>query len=281
VKITLVQMSSVADKTVNIATALKLVEQAVTADQPQLIALPETWSSVGGDFATKMREAEELPANESMSGGESYEAMRKIAQEYGVVVHGGSINERVGDRLYNTTVVFSPEGRELARYRKVHLFDADTSAGTGYRESLEYGSGDKLVTYMAENLTVGCVICYDLRFAEQFLALRSLGAQLIVMPSAFTFETGRDHWEILLRARAIETQCWIAAPGMWGSHRGPRGEERTTFGHTMLVDPWGNITACAPTGDGWITGAIDIDRMEMIRSAMPVMKHRTPLDRRL
>jgi predicted amidohydrolase len=281
VKITLIQMNGVAEKAVNIATALKLVKQAVTAEATQLIALPETWSSVGGDFATKLREAEELPANDSVRGGDAYEAMRNMAQEYGVIVHGGSINERVGDHLFNTTVVFSPQGRELARYRKVHLFDADTSSGLGYRESLEYGAGDRLVTYTAENLVVGCVICYDLRFAEQFLALRRLGAQLIIMPSAFTFETGRDHWEVLLRARAIETQCWIAAPGMWGSHKGPKGEERTTFGHTMLIDPWGHITACAPTGDGWITGVLNIEKMETIRSAMPVMKHRTPLDRGL
>jgi nitrilase len=274
-KITVVQMECGADKAANIAAAEGLVQRAVELDGPQVVALPETWSCIGGDRATKLREAEVLPGNALEPAGPAYTAMRQMAKRHRITLHGGSINERVGERLFNTTVVFSPAGEELARYRKLHLFDADTPDGSGYRESAEYDPGKNLVTYAAEGITVGCAICYDLRFAEQFLALRRAGADLIVLPSAFTLQTGRDHWEVLLRARAIETQCWIAAPAMWGVHADATGQERLTYGHSLVVDPWGQVVCCASDGVGWATGRMDRSRTEQVRSAMPVMKHRS------
>ena len=129
-----------------------------------------------------------------------------------------------GDKLYNTTLVFSPEGRELARYRKIHLFDITTPDGQGYKESSTYGAGDAVVSFDAGGLQIGLAICYDLRFPELFLALRRQGVDLIVLPAAFTLQTGKDHWEVLLRARAIETQCYIAAPACTGSYTEGNGE---------------------------------------------------------
>ncbi|HEY4358616.1 MAG TPA: carbon-nitrogen hydrolase family protein [Acidobacteriaceae bacterium] len=277
-KITVIQMQSGSEKAANIAAAQSLVERAVWEDQPHLVVLPETWACIGGDMETKLREAEILPADAGDAAGPAYTAMREMAQQYGVTLHGGSIHERVGDRLFNTTVVFSPQGEEIARYRKIHLFDAETLDGVGYRESDEYGAGSELVTYEMDGLTVGCAICYDLRFPEQFLALRRAGVELIVLPSAFTLQTGRDHWEVLLRARAIDTQCWIAAAAMWGSHLDAEGQNRYTFGHSLLVDPWGQVVCCAPDGTGWVTGSLESARTEQIRAAMPVMRHRTVLD---
>lgn len=275
----MVQMQSGTDKAMNITAMTSLVESAVHTDRPQMVVLPETWSCIGGDLATKLHEAEVLPSRGFDNPGPAYLAMKGMAQHHGITLHGGSINERMGDRLFNTTLVFSPEGKELARYRKLHLFDADTPDGSGYRESAEYDPGSGLVTYHVEGITVGCAICYDLRFAEQFLALRRAGAELIVVPSAFTLQTGRDHWEVLLRARAIETQCWIAAAAMWGSHMDANGQERTTFGHSLLADPWGQVVCCASDGVGWATGRMDVSLTTRIRAAMPVMKHRTLGDR--
>jgi nitrilase len=278
-KIALIQTESCANLDTNIAAVEDLVLRAVLEEAPQLVALPETWNFVGDTFSAKLRSAETLPSEDDPHAGPAYTAMRQLARRHGIFLHGGSINERVGERLFNTTVVFSPLGEELARYRKLHLFDADTPDGSGYRESAEYGAGSRLVTYAVESVTVGCAICYDLRFPEQFLALRRAGADLIVVPSAFTLHTGRDHWEVLLRARAIETQCWIAAPSMWGTHFGPGGEPRTTYGHSLLVDPWGQMVGCASDGVGWIAGRLDAARAAQIRAAMPVMNHRTLLDR--
>src|SRR5581483_9426924 len=134
-------------------------------------------------------------------GGAAYEFLRTTAREKRIWLHGGSLAEHAADKLYNTTVVFDPEGAEIARYRKIHLFDITTPDGTGFRESNTYGSGADIVTFAANGTRVGCAICYDVRFPELFLALRRSGADLILLPSAFTLQTGKDHWEVLIRAR--------------------------------------------------------------------------------
>ena len=140
-------------------------------------------------------------------------------------------------------MVFDPDGQEIARYRKMHLFDIVAPDGTGYRESNTYGAGDEVVTYEADGTKVGCAICYDLRFPDLFWNLREQGAEVIFLPSAFTLATGKDHWEVMIRSRAIETQCWFAAPATWGKHLEGKGEPRFTYGHSMIVDPWGHVTA--------------------------------------
>ncbi len=274
-RVSVLQMNPGHDKAANIAQAGRLVDGAVASDRPDMLGLPEIWTCLGGDRAAKLAQAEALPPPGSNEpGGAAYEFLRGVAREKRIHVHGGSIGEKDGDRLFNTTVVFSPDGMEIARYRKIHLFDIVTPDGTGYRESATFGAGDQVVTCEANGVKVGLAICYDLRFPELFLALRRAGAELIFLPAAFTRETGKDHWEVLLRARAIETQCWFAAPACQGMHRDASGEPRFTYGHSLLCDPWGLVVAKASDGLGWATARIETSLTERVRRDMPVLAHR-------
>jgi len=274
-RVSVIQMSPGHDKTLNLAQAGRLLDAAVTADRPAIVALPEVWTCLGGDRAAKNDAAEELPPpGSNAAGGPAYEFLRTIARSQRIHVHGGSMIERAGERLFNTTVVFDPDGTELARYRKVHLFDIVTPDGTGYRESATFGSGGEVVTYKADGVTVGCAICYDVRFPELFLALRRAGAELIFLPAAFTLLTGKDHWDVLIRARAIETQCWFAAPATCGDHIDAGGGRRATYGHSLICDPWGLVVARASDGTGWTTARIDPGVTARVRRDMPVLDHR-------
>lgn len=274
-RVSAIQMNAGADKAANIAQAQRLIDEAVAADRPDLVSLPEMWTCLGGDRETKLREAEVLPPRASNeTGGPAYEFLRRTARERGIVVHGGSLAEKTGDKLFNTNLIFATDGTEIARYRKIHLFDIVTPGGADYRESATYGAGDEIVTCETGGVRVGCAICYDLRFPELFLALRRAGAELIFLPSAFTVETGRDHWEPLIRARAIETQCWIAAPATWGKHLDGKGAPRFTYGHSLICDPWGTIVARVSDGIGWTTARIDPAVTTRVRRDMPVLDHR-------
>lgn len=272
--LSVIQMEPGADKAANIDQARRLIEGAA-ADRPDLVALPEMWSCLGGDRATKFAQSEELPpAGGNAPGGAAYEFLRQMARMLGIHVHGGSIGERDGDRLFNTTVVFAPDGREAARYRKIHLFDIVAPDGVGYRESATYGAGSELATFEAAGLRIGLAICYDIRFPELFLKLRRSGAELVMLPAAFTLQTGKDHWEVLIRARAIETQCWFAAPATWGRHFDSTGGARATYGHSLVCDPWGHVVARASDGIGWATARIDPSVTNRVRRDMPVLDHR-------
>ncbi len=274
-RLSVLQMNAGTDKAENIRQAGRLIDEAASADRPDIVTLPEMWTCLGGDRGAKMAQAEELPIPGSNApGGEAYEFLRSRARAHAIHVHGGSLAERVGDRLFNTTVVFGPDGQERARYRKIHLFDITAPDGAGYRESATYGAGQDVVTLQVGDTTVGLAICYDLRFGELFLALRRAGADLLFLPSAFTVATGRDHWEPLIRARAIETQCWVAAAATWGRHHDGRGEPRFTFGHSMIVDPWGCVTAQVSDGIGWATARIDPALTARVRRDMPILEHR-------
>jgi deaminated glutathione amidase len=274
-RISVIQMSPGSDKRENIAQARQLIGAALQADRPDLVVLPEMWSCLGGDRATKFVAAEAIPAPDgSGEAGEAYTVLQGIARKAGIFVHGGSIGERTGDRISNTSLVFGPDGRELARYRKIHLFDVVTPNGEGYRESDTYAPGDAVVTVSLGAVTAGLAICYDVRFAELFLRLRRAGAELLILPAAFTAETGEAHWETLLRARAIETQCWLAASGTCGRHLDGHGAARLTYGNSMLVDPWGTVVARASSGTGWTTGTLDPARTQRVRAGIPVLDHR-------
>ena len=261
-RISVMQMSPSHDKTENIAQASALIESGMVGDY---LCLPEMWSCLGGDRQNKFQHSEVLPAPDSNDAG-------------GAVVHGGSIAERgVGTdegRLFNTTVVFGSDGREIARYRKIHLFDIVTPGGTGYRESATFGGGHDVVTYAAGGIIVGCSICYDIRFGELFLAMRRMGAELMFVPAAFTVPTGMAHWHVLLRARAIETQSWIAAAATGGEHIDAKGERRATFGHSLICDPWGRIVAEMPDEIGIISAEVDLKATARIRRDMPLLEHR-------
>lgn len=276
-RISVIQMSPGSVKADNIAQAHDLIDACVASDRPDLVMLPEMWTCLGGDRETRFAAAETIPP-EGASGGDAFEFLRRMATTHGVHVHGGSIGVRDGDRLLNTSLLFEPDGRLTARYSKIHLFDIVTPSGVGYRESDLYRAGNEAVSVSVAGsfgvVRIGLAICYDLRFAELFHRLRIDGAELILLPAAFTAETGQAHWETLLRARAIETQCWFAAAATIGTHHDGTGHPRQTYGHSMVVDPWGVVTATVTSGIGWATGRLDRDQTRRIRANMPVMDHR-------
>ena len=272
-KVSLIQMNSIADKSTNIAAARALIEQAIDEEKPDWIALPECFDFLGGQRADKMAAAERL------GDGPAYDAMRELAARHKVFIHAGSMLEKVEgeERIHNTTVVFDRAGAEIARYRKIHMFDIVTPDGVAYRESASFRPGERVVTYECEGVTIGCAICYDLRFPALFQALVARGAQMIALPSAFTMQTGKDHWEVLCRARAIETQAWFCAPAQTGTHA-IGSERRQTYGHSMVIDPWGLVTARASDGPGVASARIDPGRVVKVRQGMPVQSHRVPVD---
>lgn len=272
-RVTVIQLNPGSDKFQNIEQARGLIDAAGAQDRPDLVGLPEIWTCLGGDRATKFAAAETLPSP-GETGGAAYEFLRDAARRHKIHVHGGSMGELAGEKLFNTTVVFDPTGTEIARYRKIHLFDIVTPDGQGYRESAVYGAGDKIITFKVGAVTVGLTICYDMRFPELYLALRRAGADLIMVPAAFTLQTGKDHWEVLLRARAIETQCWVAAPACTGAHFDGSNQPRITYGHSLIADPWGHIVARASDGAGFASGRIDLARSAKLRADMPVLDHR-------
>lgn len=271
-RVSVIQMNQGSDKPANLASAERLVAAAVAADRPQLVTLPETWTNLGGGRDARFAAAEVLP-EPGGGGGPAYELMRGLARRHGITVHGGSIVEKGAEKLLNTTLVFNPAGEEIARYRKAHLFDITAPDGTGYRESALYGAGDQLVVFEAAGTRFGCTICYDVRFPEQYTALRAAGAEAILVPSNFTLQTGKDHWEVLMRARAIDTQCWIIAAASHGQYE-ERGAMRSVYGHSLVVDPWGHVVAKCSDGVGWATARLDKAITERVRRDMPVMEHR-------
>ncbi len=274
-KAALIQFTPGPNRADNIRAADALIRQAIQTHAPTLISLPEMWTCLGGDRAQKLAQSEPLPnPGEPPQPGTAYAFLAETAQRHRITVHGGSLGEREGDQLFNTSILFGPDGHERARYRKIHLFDITTPSGAGYRESALFGAGDRVTTAPLDGMCAGLTICYDLRFGELFAALRAKGADIIFVPSAFTVETGRDHWEVLLRARAIETQCWVIAAATTGEHHDARGAPRRTWGHSLIIDPWGNIAASLGAEPGTAAAAIDPAVVERIRTAMPVAQHR-------
>jgi predicted amidohydrolase len=268
-KVSLVQMNSINDKAANIASARALIEKAVAEEGPDWVLLPEQFDWAGGGKGDKYANSEVLP------GGPAYAMAQQLAQKHRIFIHAGSFMERIeGDhRIHNTSVVFNRQGEEIARYRKIHLFDVTTPDGTSYKESATVKPGDGVVTYDCEGVTIGCSICYDLRFPALFQALAEKGAQIIALPAAFTLQTGKDHWEVLLRARAIETQTYLCASAQTGWFS-VGNEQRATYGHSLVADPWGHVVAKASDGVGIVSTRIDPAVVAKVRQMIPVAQHR-------
>ncbi len=262
-KVALVQMNSRSDKTANIATARKLVAEAAQ-DGAELVVLPEYWAMLGDSPEEFHSSGEVFPE------GEAYNAMQEMARRHKITLHGGSIVERDGNSHFNSTVVFAPGGEEIARYRKIHLFDVDVPGGVTFRESETIVAGSEVVTYKCNGLTIGCTICYDLRFPELFRALRDQEVDVIVLPAAFTLLTGKDHWEILLRARAIETQTHVLASGQFGTHA---DGGKACYGHSMAIDPWGHVVSQVGDHEGVALARIDTSYQKTVRANVPVHQH--------
>ncbi len=264
-RVSLIQMNAADDKAANHATAAALIGAAVTADNPDLVVLPEMFAYHGMSSQGRRAAGEQIP------GGETYEFLRGLALEHGITVHGGSYIERDGDNFFNTTVVFGADGSELAKYRKIHLFDVTTQDGREYKESAVFSRGKDIVTYDLDGTRIGCSICYDLRFPELYQALAKAGSRIITVPAAFTLMTGKDHWEVLLRARAIETETYVVATGMWGPYPDGKG---ASYGHSMIIDPWGNVIVRVPEGDGFATAELSMDYIDTVRARIPVAEHK-------
>src|SRR5208337_2987353 len=273
-KVSIIQMNSISDKAANIAAAEALIERAVREERPDWVLLPEFFDWAGGFKADKLKNAESFP------GGPAYEMAQGQAIKHRIFVHAGSIVEKIDgeDRIHNTSVVFDRQGEEIARYRKIHLFDVTTPDGAAYKESATVKAGDRVVTYDCEGVTVGCSICYDLRFPDLFQALAEKGSEIIALPAAFTLQTGKDHWEVLLRARAIEAEAYVCARAQTGSFT-VGNEQRHTFGHPLVAEPWGHVIARASDGPGIVSARIDPERVKRVRAMIPVAEHKVRIAR--
>lgn len=260
-----IQMNSTADRDRNLTVADRLV-RAAARDGATLVALPEKWSVLGN--------AEQLAAGAEPLDGPAISWARATARELGIDLVAGSIAERVEGREkgLNTSVHVGPDGELRAVYRKIHLFDVEV-AGTAYRESDGEDAGEEIVTStLADGTELGMAICYDLRFPELFRILALRGAGVVTLPSAFTLATTRDHWEVLLRARAIENQSFVVAPNQIGVH----GDGNRSGGRSMIVDPWGLVLALAPDAEGHVIADLDLARQADVRTRLPSLANRRP-----
>ncbi|MGI8650629.1 MAG: carbon-nitrogen hydrolase family protein [Rubrobacter sp.] len=257
-----VQMSSTPEKAGNFEVAEKLI-RVVANRGATLVSLPELWSCHGRD--TVYREnAESIP-------GPTTEFLAGLAKELGIHIIGGSILEDGPEdgKMFNTSTVSSPEGDLVAVYRKIHLFDVKAS-DREYLESRTISAGDEVVTCKAGPVTLGLSVCYDVRFPELYRELAERGADVLSVPAAFTLQTGKDHWELLLRARAVENQAFVLAPAQWGQ----KADGRWTYGRSMVVDPWGTVLAVCPDTDGFALAALDLDYLKRFREEFPSLKNR-------
>jgi len=260
-----IQLTSTSDEAKNLAAAEALIERAARHGA-RLVATPENTNYLG-PHEEKVRRAEPLD-------GPTCQRFAALARRLEIHLLLGSFNEKSDEpaRCYNSSVLFGPDGHRLAVYRKIHLFDVDVSDDVRFQESATCKPGDAVVVAPTALGKLGLSICYDLRFAELYRALVDRGAEILMVPSAFTLTTGRDHWQPLLRARAIENQCWVVAAAQYGRHDDQGLKE--SYGHAMIVDPWGHVVAMASDGEGLALAEIDLERVARVRRAIPVAQHR-------
>jgi deaminated glutathione amidase len=261
-RVALCQLNARDDRAENLRVARGLLERAAAAGA-DLAVLPE--------YVDYLGPAASAPKPEQVDG-EFATFFADAARDLGIWVHAGSFHE-VGpdlERTYNTTLVFARDGSLAATYRKIHLYDVEIPGRVSYQESRTVAPGAELVTVPVEGVPVGLSICYDLRFPELYRNLAIGGAQVLVVPAAFMMHTGRDHWEVLLRARAVENQCFVLAAGQIGDHE----PGRVCFGRSMVVDPWGTVLAQAPDAVGVTVAELDFERLAKIRAELPSLANR-------
>lgn len=263
-KAAVVQMNSQPDVSLNLEEAQRWIRTA--ADEgAELIGLPEYFSFLG-NLSERQKQADKISRR-------SYNFLKETAAEFSIYLLGGTIPVPADDgRTFNRSLLFNPDGDVVASYDKIHLFDVELSDTEQYRESDDIKPGiNDPITYSKDTLgTIGLSVCYDLRFPELYRALIDQQADLITVPSAFTATTGKDHWEPLLRARAIENTAYVFAPAQTGTH----GKTRKTHGCAMIIDPWGDIIAHAGTDPGIAVATIDPERIRQVRSQIPSLQHR-------
>ena len=259
-----VQLNSQENKARNLEAAERLV-RAAARDGADVVCLPEKWNVLGG--------AQALIAGAEPLDGPSLDAARSWARELGIHLIAGSVAERTEgkDRLHNTSVMIGPDGEDLAVYRKIHMFDVEVG-GISYRESEHEEPGEEIVIAPAGDVPIGLTVCYDLRFPELYRILAVRGARILTIPSAFTLATGRDHWEVLLRARAIENQAFVIAPNQVGE----APPHYSSYGRSAIVDPWGVVLAMAPDEECFVAADLDLDAQDRIRASLPSLANRRP-----
>jgi predicted amidohydrolase len=260
-------MTSTEDVAGNLARAGALVARAV-ARGARLVTLPENFAWLRLSGPDPAEDVDESRPGPILAFG------LEAAVRHGVWLLLGSVPERggpdAGGRIYNTSVLVSPEGRVAAAYRKIHLFDVAIPGGAEVRESERFAPGSSPALVETALGPLGLTVCYDLRFPELYRALVARGARLLCVPSAFTAHTGKDHWEVLLRARAIENQCYVVAAAQFGHH----GQNRRSYGHALIADPWGAVLACAPDREDVAVAEIDYARQDELRAQLPCLAHR-------
>jgi len=266
------QMSSTANRAENLQCAEILIASAARQGA-QLLVLPENFALLGAEGVYQVG----LSETQNCDDHTLRKWMAAMARQYGVWLVAGSIpmasrpdGTRLDTHVRAVCLVINDCGDEVARYDKIHLFDVDVADDYGsYRESDTVEPGNQLVLVDTPCGRLGLTICYDLRFAEQFYQLREQGADIITVPSAFTATTGAAHWEVLLRARAIETQCYLVAPNQAGQH----SATRHSYGHSMIIDPWGEVLACLADEAGVASAEVDLERLGAVRERMPIQQH--------
>lgn len=259
-----VQMVSSVNVETNLASASLLIQQAVDRGA-RLIVLPEYFCIMG------QHDTDKLHIRETLGSGPLQGFLSAQAQQHGIWLVGGTLplETASNNRIYNTCLVFGPDGQRYARYDKIHLFGFDNGRDF-FSEATTIQAGDnRPQTFMAPIGPVGLSVCYDLRFPELYRAMGELS--LIVVPSAFTYTTGQAHWDVLLRARAIENQCYVLAAAQGGKH----DNGRRTWGHSVLIDPWGQVIDQLDAGPGLVVGTVDLDRVHQVRTSLPALTHRT------
>lgn len=262
-RVACVQLASGHDVDANLEQAEQEIRRAGRRGA-RLIVLPEKWNAIG--------DAAVLRAAAEPRDGRSTQLIASLARDLDAWILAGSIvvrSDNPDGLLRNVSMLVAPDGRIAATYAKLHLFDVDL-AGVSYRESDAEQPGDDVVVAEVDGVQLGMSICYDLRFPELYRMLTLAGARLLAVPAAFTLHTGRDHWEVLLRARAVENQCFVLAPNIIGSH----GAGKVSYGRSMIVDPWGTVLACAPDSTGVIVVDLDLDAVDRVRAAIPALDHR-------
>lgn len=262
------QMQSQDSLDENLTCADELVRKAAGRGA-RLVVLPENFAFMGGNEDDKRAIAEHLDGD-----GPIVSALRRMAKQHHVHLIGGGMPERSDDpaRPFNTSVLVSPEGDVVASYRKIHLFDVEVGDGASYHESKATSAGDRVVVADVGGVAVGLSVCYDVRFPELYRKLADKGAVVATVPAAFTLMTGKDHWHVLLRARAVESQLVVVAAAQCGIH--PKG--RRTYGKSCIIDPWGDVLAQAPDGVGIVSATLDLERALRVRQSLPSLAHRRP-----
>ena len=255
------QMNSKDNTEENLASAELLIEK-LAAEGAQLIMLPEHFNFLGPESVLREHA-------ETIEKSISLERIRRCAEKHKLYIHLGSFLEKDGEQIFNTGIIFNPAGEIIAKYRKIHLFDVSVPGGKVFLESETISPGNEVVTFTIGEFVFGMATCYDLRFPELFRRLVLKGANVLLLPAAFTLETGREHWQLLLRARAVENLCWVAATGQWGKFL----PDRTSFGRSMVIDPWGVVTAQAPDGVTAITATLNLASVRKIRRSFPALEH--------